>query len=353
MRLRARLVIAATAMLLNMQAMAAFDMAGFDMQVVAGQKGLVNCAASFQTNPLWILATPQKPYSFSTGFSLPQTEEIIFSRLYFNVWGGTNEYTCEVEVNINGVALDLVNIGGTADTNAVYEPNQICVYGTGFGAWQIAYNDVEALLYTDGSENVVDVTISDESGSFDGRTIDATLVSVYKDPSADYAIDFYLAEADSYLRRSPGTPGAPATRDFDISGVETADLLDATYTTLYTHGTKDQYDRLYFNGVQLGGDDVAIGAGGVYGPDTVSFNVADLLETDSNILYTVDESITGSPSEFSMSVKVGLLEVRRAYCLQAPAGDVNGDCRVDMADFAAMASNWLACDLVPQSSCTD
>ncbi len=348
---RIMLVIAMCVVLFNAAAMAAFNMPGFDMQVIAAQKGLVNCGVSFQTNPLWVSAIPAKPYSFSTGFSLPQTEQVVFARLYFDIWGGTNAYTCQVAVNINGIDVDLVNIGGTADTNPIYEPNQICVYGTGYGAWMIAYNDVETLLKTDGSENAVNVTISDDTGSFDGRTIDATLVAVYKDAAADYAVDFYLAEADAYLRKTPGALGSPANRDYDITGIDTADLLSASYTTLYTYGTSGQTDRLYFNGVQLGGNDVAIGAGGIYGPDTVSFDVTDLLETDSHILYTVDEAVTGAPSEATLNVKVGLLEVRRAYCAIPLAGDVNSDCRVNLSDFALMAGDWLECNLQPQSSC--
>ncbi|MCX5636521.1 MAG: hypothetical protein NTX52_02355 [Planctomycetota bacterium] len=39
------------------------------------------------------------------------------------------------------------------------------------------------------------------------------------------------------------------------------------------------------------------------------------------------------------------------FCLGKPEMDFNGDCKVDFADFAIMASSWLECNLVPESAC--
>jgi len=41
------------------------------------------------------------------------------------------------------------------------------------------------------------------------------------------------------------------------------------------------------------------------------------------------------------------------YCSEYPAGDVNFDCKVDFIDFAVISSNWLECNLVPQSACSE
>lgn len=345
------MIFALTTALIVLKVNAGFNIAGYDLQVVASDKGLVNGAVSFQTNPLWLTATPDKPYSLTTSFNLPATEEILFSRLYFNIWGGTNNYTCRLEMSINGIDADIVDIGGQNDLNAVYEPNQICVYGSGFGSWQIGYNDVEDMLNLDGSENSVSLTISDPSGQFDGRVIDASLFVVYTDPLAEYAVDYYLAEADGYMRRVPSTPNAPDNRTVFFDNIAMDDLLSANYTTLYTHGTEGQKDMLFFNDVQLGGDDIAIGQGGIYGPDVVSFDVTDLLQSSNVAVYTVDEEITGSVSEAVVNSKVAILEVRRAYCDNPPIGDTNKDCRVDMIDLAAIAASWLECNLVPQNTC--
>ena len=38
-------------------------------------------------------------------------------------------------------------------------------------------------------------------------------------------------------------------------------------------------------------------------------------------------------------------------CRYIYAGDVNGDCQVNLADFALLAENWLECSLSPAESC--
>lgn len=38
-------------------------------------------------------------------------------------------------------------------------------------------------------------------------------------------------------------------------------------------------------------------------------------------------------------------------CSQYPAGDINADCQVNLADMAIMASQWLTCTVDPASSC--
>ena len=38
-------------------------------------------------------------------------------------------------------------------------------------------------------------------------------------------------------------------------------------------------------------------------------------------------------------------------CISPPAADLNGDCRVDLLDFAVMAGGWLDCGLDPQEAC--
>ena len=295
--------------LVPLPALAGFALPGYDLQVVQSGQGLVNSAVSFQTNRTWIDSTPAKPYSFGTSFALPSCDEILFTRLYMDVWGGTNTYTSQIDTTVNGNALQVVNIGGTADSNPTYDPSQTCVYGSGYGTWQLAYAGTAGLLNLDGTANSVSVTISDSSGQFDGRTVDITLVTVYRDQGLDQVLDYYLAEADGYMRRTPGTPGSPAERELSINSINISDVTSASYTAHYTHGTADQFDRIYFNGTQLDGDDVAWGQMGAYGPDVPTFDVANLLLTNSTVRYSVDETVVGTPSEFSLRAKIGLLEI--------------------------------------------
>lgn len=42
-----------------------------------------------------------------------------------------------------------------------------------------------------------------------------------------------------------------------------------------------------------------------------------------------------------------------ALCSQPILGDLNNDCKVDLADLAMFVSNWLRCNLEPQSECWD
>ena len=344
------LIIAIGALQLS-SALAGFLLPGYDLQVVQSGRAIPNAAVSFLTNPVWIDATVEKPYSLTTSFTLPDANEVLFSRLYLNIWGGTNEYTCRIDTAMNGTALDVIDIGGIADSNPVYDANQTCVYGSGYGTWQVAYSGVAELLNLDGTANFVDVTISDPTGQFDGRTVDVTLVTVYRDPSINHALDYYLAEADGYMRRTPGTPDSPPERILDVNSIDVNDVIEAVYTAHYTHGTEDQFDRIYFNGTQLDGDDTAAGLMGKYGPDVLSFDVTDLLLADSTVLYTVDQTVVGTPSEFSLRAKIGLLEISRPYCREPVPGDANGDCRVDLLDFEIMISHWLECNLEPQSAC--
>lgn len=43
--------------------------------------------------------------------------------------------------------------------------------------------------------------------------------------------------------------------------------------------------------------------------------------------------------------------VEIAACPDAPAGDINGDCKANMLDLALLAEEWLTCGLEPQEAC--
>ncbi len=40
-----------------------------------------------------------------------------------------------------------------------------------------------------------------------------------------------------------------------------------------------------------------------------------------------------------------------AQCTSSIEGDVNGDCKVDLTDFALISSHWLECNLQPEQYC--
>jgi hypothetical protein len=39
------------------------------------------------------------------------------------------------------------------------------------------------------------------------------------------------------------------------------------------------------------------------------------------------------------------------FCLEEPAMDFNGDCKVDFKDLALFLQSWLECNLEPKSAC--
>jgi len=41
----------------------------------------------------------------------------------------------------------------------------------------------------------------------------------------------------------------------------------------------------------------------------------------------------------------------KPYCIKVIPGDINGDCKVDFADFAIFCQSWLECNLDPQEAC--
>jgi hypothetical protein len=69
---------------------------------------------------------------------------------------------------------------------------------------------------------------------------------------------------------------------------------------------------------------------------------------------------TGKIDELKLyNYPLNAFEVQKIYsqdtgtplCLNSVPNDLNGDCRVDLADFALLAANWLKCNLVPESIC--
>jgi hypothetical protein len=301
-----------------------FLLGGYTPQVIQSQQGLDNAATYFQTVRTWDTSGWDDTLNGGSGgympvsasFTVPSNQAIPFARLYLDVYGGAAAHTAHVTVNVNGHALPIINILGTADANPTFDASKTCVYGSGVGQYQVAVSGVAGFLNMNGSANVITVTETDpeEAGNptmFDGRLVDISLVAAYQNSSINQKLDYYLAEGDGYLRKPPANPtygNAPAQRQVAFNGLDIANVTSAEYTALYTHGDAGQSDRLYFNGHQLGTNDVAHGQYGQYGPDLPTFDVSSYLAANSTVLY--DVSTVGSVAgETSMLAKIGLLEI--------------------------------------------
>lgn len=305
-------LVALAIWLAPLPAQAGFNDPGYDLQIVKSEQGVQHAAIDYTTNGLWgthAIGTP-----FTTTFTLPSRGDIRFARLYLDIWGGNNTYTATVNASLNDTALDVININGIDDTNPTFDITKNCVYGTGAGMWQIAYSGVNSLLKTDGTANQLSFTVTvpdPESPHFDGRTACASLVSVYEDPSISQSLDYYLAEADGTVRKTPGSHNSPAIRNIALNGIDTSNLATATYIAGYTHGTTGERDQLYFNGTALGGagNDVATGTTADYGPSNQAFDVSSLLTGTNTVKYSAASADVGASGEAYLRANIGILEV--------------------------------------------
>jgi hypothetical protein len=295
---------------------AGYASAGYDLQVVQSEIGLIHSSLSCQTAATWTESGLDTPVT--RDFSIPSCQSVSFARLYLDIWGGTNARTARAAVHVNGTALPLLNFGGTSDAHPVYDAHANCVYGSGAGVWQLAFTGLAGLLKTDGTANTVSVTLSDPDASgFDGRMYGISLIAVYQDPSIDHILDYYLAEADGTMRTSPGTYGSPDERMLTLSGLNIAEALTATYYAGYTHGNTsagaNHLDQLYLNGSRLGpaNNDVSTGDFTNYPPNLLTFNASEYLAADSTFRYTVNGAELGGTGDSYLRANFGVLALTR------------------------------------------
>jgi peptidyl-prolyl cis-trans isomerase B (cyclophilin B) len=70
-----------------------------------------------------------------------------------------------------------------------------------------------------------------------------------------------------------------------------------------------------------------------------------LVDTIAALPTTTVGSMQNVPVN-SVIIQTATVTLNSGVCATKLAGDVDGDCRVDMADFAKMAQNWLACNSI-------
>lgn len=290
--------------------------------VLAGS--VSNGALFWGTSTNWLNTAPGLPYNTTVGWSLPVCDRVVASRLIMTVWGGTANYTCQMTVAINGTNLPTANplvFGSTSDANAVFSGAAPCVYGAGSGLWVVALPVPGEMLHRDGSINAVSITESTPD-SFDGRIHHVTLVAVYQSAALSNQFDYALAEGSGDIY---GTPSAPQVnqRTVPLGVVNPTNATAARITALYTYGDTGQNDRLYFNGVQLGGDDVAqwdkTGTGLNYGPSVASFDVLGSLAATNSVRFTVAATDVPGTRETSLRPQLAALTVTRPPQTAPPA----------------------------------
>lgn len=294
-------------------AQAGFATAGQGIQtVLAGS--VSNGALFWGTSTNWLNSGPGLPFVTTAGWALPACDRVAASRLIMTVWGGTAAYTCQMTVTVNGTNLPAANpltFGSTSDANAVFNGGAACVYGAGSGLWVVAVPVPPEMLHRDGTSNTVEIAES-TADSFDGRIHQVTLVAVYQAAALNNQFDYAVAEGSGDIYGTPTSPQV-SQRTVALGTVNPTNVSAARLTALYTYGDTGQNDRLYFNGAQLGGDDVAqwdkTGTGLNYGPGIASFDVRGSLTANNSVTFTVAAADVPGTRETSLRPQLAALAV--------------------------------------------
>ncbi|MCC7518153.1 MAG: DUF3344 domain-containing protein [Verrucomicrobiae bacterium] len=298
-------------------AFAAYNHAGVGLQTVIS--GTVSDGALYMSSQAtWTnSANPAvgQPYTINTSFTMPSADDIVNGRLVLTAWGGTSNYTANLDVTVNGNPLVSGGLafGKASDTNATFSVMAPSVYGSGSGVWLIGLPINPAWLNTNGSANSVSITVTTPD-SFDGRISQISLLSVYQAASLNNRFQYAIAEGSADIYRAP-TGSQTNAWSVSLGALALTDLTSATLHAVYTYGDAGQNDRLYFNGSALGGsssNNVAHWApnptGLSYGPDAVNYDVLSLVEITNSATFSVGPDVPGT-RETSLRAQIAVLEI--------------------------------------------
>jgi hypothetical protein len=173
-----------------------------------------------------------------------------------------------------------------------------------------------------GASNSVEATVN-TADSFDGRTQQFTLCAVYQRAALGNTFQFAFAEGTGDLYTNT-TSGRMASRTIPLGGLSLTNAAAARVHALYTYGDYNQNDRLYFNGVQLGGDNVAdydkTTGGYDFAPNAVSFDVLARLQTSNAVKFTVSTNDgVPWPGESTLRPSLAVLEATGPPAVTSPS----------------------------------
>jgi hypothetical protein len=82
---------------------------------------------------------------------------------------------------------------------------------------------------------------------------------------------------------------------------------------------------------------------------------AGVIEGDPDTVIAFEDFLGLGDSDYNDMV-VGItnavpLSGSEPYCIQEIPGDLNGDCKVNLVDFAVIVAHWLECNIDPQEAC--
>ena len=275
---------------------------------VANASLYMNTLATWSNTP-WNPAVGQ-PYNVPVSFALPPCGNIVNGRLILTLWGGEPQFTANLNVSVNSNALVVggLNFGSTNDTNVSFSATQPSVYGSGYGTWLVGLPVSNSFLNTDGSSNLVSITVT-TSNEFDGRIFQVTLLSVYQQSALSNEFQYAIAEGSGDIYDMPSS-GEVCSRTAALGGLSVAQVNSAGLQAVYTYAQDGENNLLFFNGVQLGGDDVANWDPTIldYGPSVVDFDVtADVVSSNNSAMFDICSADVPSPVASELRPQIAVL----------------------------------------------
>ncbi|HOP97314.1 MAG TPA: DUF3344 domain-containing protein [Verrucomicrobiota bacterium] len=289
---------------------------------------IANAALYWQSTTNWLNAgnpiTTFTTYAVTNDYNLPACDSVSVARIVMTVWGGTANYISQMTVTINGTNLSAANplvFGSTTDTNPVFSANSANTYGSGSGVWLVTLPVPPEMLLKDGTPNTIIVSQTSPNG-FDGRVQHVTLLAVYQKSSLANTFDYAIAEGGGDIYKTP-TGSQVSQRTVALDPVNPTGAIAAKLQVLYTYGDALN-DRLYFNGTQLGSDNVADWSTAVVnnGPSIVSFDVLGNLVATNTVTFSLGADVPAT-QETSLRPQLAALAVTRPAAVPLPSLAIN------------------------------
>jgi len=222
-------------------------------------------------------------------YQLPAGIEVKWARLYVGVWGGTERYEGWVQTSFNGHDLGKTALRGINDEN----PH---VYCSSHGVYWVYY-DVTDTVVPGQNTGVADTSRGERGSKLDGRVYGIILVAVYEAEDAPET-SFWVCDGNPSLHGKGWAGSIPSINDLvsvDFSGeLNPANVNAGRVTVVYLAGNPGEPDYLEFNGVGIGGNDVADNRAGVtYGIDLKTFEVTRYLQAENELRILRGKDING------------------------------------------------------------
>jgi hypothetical protein len=286
----------------------------------------------------------------------------------FIVPGGSVDYLYVYDSGAVGVSGGFVN----SDLNA-YDFSAVDISGGSIGSLNARNStDVNISGGSIGKLYAYDYSVVDISGGDIGRTYGGDKLNAYDFSSVNISggsVNILITYNSSTVNISSGSLnglgaynssavnisggsfnylGAVDSTDVNISGGSTGSLNAwGVCAVSISGGSLNYLDARNSSVVTFYGQNFRVGGGlafdgeRVLGTGILSGEWMDGTRWATNITY----------NETTATILAIPESAHKPFCAKYPRMDFNGDCKVDFADFAIMASSWLECNLVPQSAC--